>query len=189
MKNRKLVIVAFLLAACMMLAIGYAALNESLEVDGTAEIRKDAAESVYDANIYFTNAEVLTVVADKNTTSINADNKDKVSFTAGSLAKVGDYVEFRYEVSNFNTDLAALLTTTLTANATLAKDDNGTESSIDPSMFTVTYEWDKTTVSPAVGDQPGKAYLTVRVTLNETPQSYIKGSFTLTIGVTSTDPQ
>ena len=187
MKNRKFVVVAFLLVAAMVLGVGYANLVDSLEVDGTTTITKDQATTVFDGDVFFTNAEALPKdgsTTTTNTTSINADNNDKVSFTVHELAAAGDTATFRYEITNtseFEVDLAVLLT----ANTTTVTDDNNVTKTAAQSYFTVEYSLDTNTIEAAQGSTPGVAYLTVTVTLNESIQYYTKGSFTLTITATS----
>lgn len=183
MRNRKTVIVAFMLVVCMILAVGFANLTDSLEISGTAEITKNAAEAAFDADVYFTDAVAIT---NGNTTSINSDNNDKVSFTASSLAAAGDTAVFKYEVSNFNDLKAVIKATDIDANVTTFTDDEGNVTTADASIFKIEYQWDKTTIDAVnAGGDPGVAYVTVTVTLLETPEVYTKGTFTLTISVIS----
>lgn len=185
MRNRKTVIVAFMLVAVMLLGVGYAALTDSLDIGGTAEITKNAAEAAFDADVYFTKATALT---NGNTTSINADNADKVSFTASSLATKGDKAIFEYEVSNYNDLKAVIAATDLDANVTTITDDDGHVSTLDDSLFKITYLWDDTTIDAIDDDaNPGVGVITVTVELLETPQYYTKGTFTLTISVISAE--
>ena len=81
MKNRKSVIVAFLLVAVMLLGVGYAALTDVLDITGTADVNQSAAEESFNEDIFFSAA-----VANEsgNTASVNADNNDKASFTANT---------------------------------------------------------------------------------------------------------
>ncbi|MBR2445216.1 MAG: hypothetical protein IKB28_00955 [Clostridia bacterium] len=178
MKNRKTIIVGFILVACMIMGVGYAVLTDSLEVGGTAEIKKDAAEDAFDFDVRFTNA---TAVTPGNTTSINADNDDKVSFTASSLAEKDDVATFEYEVTNSSDLIAKIASTDIDANVTTLTADDGTVTTPSESIFEVTYSWNTETIAA----NGGTAILTVHVKLKETPTVYAKGTFTLTISVIS----
>ena len=103
MKNRKTVVVAFLLCAVMLLGVGYAALTDTLDITGSADVNQSAAEEAFNEDIYFSAA-----VANEtgNTASVNADNNDKASFTAATLKGQGDKVTFTFTIKN-DGDVAA----------------------------------------------------------------------------------
>ena len=65
MKNRRLALVAFLLCACMIVGVGYAAVITSLNVDGKVSFDHIAADDVteYAEQIHFTG---ITAVKDSN---------------------------------------------------------------------------------------------------------------------------
>ena len=56
MKNRKSIVVAFLLVAVMLLGVGYAALTDILDITGSADINQSAAEEAFNEDVYFTGA-------------------------------------------------------------------------------------------------------------------------------------
>ena len=65
MKNRRLALVAFLLCACMIVGVGYAAVVVNLEVNGTAAFHTDST-SALEGKIHFTgDKEVLDASADR----------------------------------------------------------------------------------------------------------------------------
>ncbi|MBQ9781068.1 MAG: hypothetical protein IJW00_09010 [Clostridia bacterium] len=74
MKNRKLVIVAFMLVAAMVMGIGYAAISGTLTITGTASAFTPNQESVQTA-VHFT-----------GTTGNNNDDDVTATATAGSQA-------------------------------------------------------------------------------------------------------
>ena len=96
MKNRKIVIVAFLLAAMMLLGVGYAALTDVLDITGSADVNQSAAEEAFNEDVYFSGA-----VANEsgNTASVNTDNNDKASFTANTLKGKGDKATFTFTIN------------------------------------------------------------------------------------------
>ena len=60
MKNRKFVVVAFLLVAVMLLGVGYAALTDTLIIIGNAHIDLDTANKTFDEKVYFSAAEATS---------------------------------------------------------------------------------------------------------------------------------
>lgn len=72
MKNRRLALVAFLLCACMIVGVGYAALAEELKIDGTATFHGDDT-SVLDDKVYFTGDTVIVNAAGEKLTTKDTD--------------------------------------------------------------------------------------------------------------------
>ena len=182
MRNRKNIIVAFVLVACMLIGVGYAALVDSLEVDGTTTITKDQATAVFDSDVYFSSATALPkhgATSTTNTTSINSDNNDKVSFTVHELVNVGDIATFEYEITNVS-DLDVNLVASVTGNTTTLTDDDGVTTNATTSYFEVNYAFADGTV-----ESGGTEKLTVTVKLIEAIDCYTKGSFTITVTATS----
>ena len=152
MKNRKTVVVAFMLCAVMLLGVGYASIADVLDITGSADVTKENAQLSFDADVYFTNAVVADDNAGTNTTSINADNNDKASFTANNLKGDGDTAKFTYTIKNAN-DIAAEVTPSISSNT-------ATE------YFDVSSDWAGATKTiPANGELT----YTVTVTLKKTP--------------------
>lgn len=170
MKNRKTVVVAFLLVAVMLLSVGYAALTDVLDITGSADVNQSAAEESFNEDIHFS-----TAVANQtgNTASVNADNKDKASFTANTLKGKDDEVTFTFTIVNEG-DLAATVTPTLNATAGNTK----------PEYFDISSDWDGETKTLAAG---GSLTYTVTVKLLKTPTETISGSFLIELTATSVD--
>ena len=157
MKNRKRVVVAFLLVAVMLMSVGYAALTDVLDITGSADVNKSAAEDAYNADIYFTAA-----VANQtgNTASVNSDNNDKASFTANTLQGAGDTATFTFTITN-DGDLDAIVTPSISSNT-------------NETYFSVSSDWNGQPKTLAAGQT---LTYTVTVTLKETPTDTISGSF------------
>lgn len=108
MKNRKTVIVAFLLVAAMLLGVGYAALTDDLYVNGTLKLDADKLADTYDKEVYFTNANNSTTgtAGVVDTISIgedaNGDANDKVTFVVNSLKTVNEVATFTFKIQNDN---------------------------------------------------------------------------------------
>ena len=131
MKNRRNVVVAFLVVAVMLLGIGYAALTDTLDITGSADVNQSAAEEAFNEDIFFSAA----VANDAgNTASVNADNNDKASFTAATLKGKGDKVSFTFTITNAG-DVDAEVTPKL--NVTLGN--------TNPEYFSIVSDWDGAT--------------------------------------------
>lgn len=123
MKNRKRVVVAFLLVAVLCLGIGYAALTDTLTIGGTFGIQVDnennpGAASEWDEDIYFSAVTKIncsnvgaSTVAKEYTPQISSD-KDTITATipTGALFVENDTVTFTATVKNDNPYYAAKLT-------------------------------------------------------------------------------
>jgi hypothetical protein len=170
MKNRKTVVVAFLLVAVMLMGVGYAALTDVLDITGSADVNQSAAEEAFNEDIYFSAA-----VANEtgNTASVNADNKDKASFTAKTLKGAGDEVTFSFTIKN-DGDVAATVTPTL--NATLGN--------TNPEYFDIESDWGGAPRELAAG---AEISYTVTVTLKKTPTETIAGSFLIELTAKSVE--
>ena len=159
MKNRKSLI-AVLLVAVMLLGIGYAALTDTLDITGSADVNQSAAEEAFNEDIYFSAA-----VANEagNTASVNADNNDKASFTAKTLKGKGDKVTFTFTIKN-DGDVAATVTPKL--NASLGN--------TNPEYFSLTSDWDGDSKVLAANSE---ITYTLTVELLKTPTETIAASF------------
>ena len=170
MKNRKIVVVAFLLIAMLLLGVGYAALTDVLDITGSADVNQSAAEEAYNEDIHFSAA-----VANQtgNTASVNADNNDKASFTASTLKGKDDQVTFTFTIVNEG-DIAAVITPTL----------NAATGNTKPDYFEITSDWNGESKTLAAG---ASITYTVTVKLLQTPTETISGSFLIELTAVSTD--
>lgn len=164
MKNRKTVVVAFLLVAVMLLGVGYAALTDILTINGSAKVEQTAAEEAFNEDIYFSAA-----VANEtdNDASVNPDNNDKASFAANTLKGMGDTATFTFTIQNAG-DVAATVTPVLTSND-------------QTDYFAVTNDWEAAEVLAAGGE----ITYTITVELRKTPTEAIRGSFEVELTATS----
>jgi len=97
MRNRRTIIIAFLLCATLLVGVGYATIAEVLDVDGTAEYGFTGG---FDGKIQFTEAFNFNTTG--NTASLTATNEDKVTFTATSVNDIGEVAYFRFKLENSN---------------------------------------------------------------------------------------
>ena len=93
MKRTK-IIMAFLLCACLIVGVGYAAVVDILDVNGTAEY---GLEHNIDKEIYFQSAYSYD---NDNTASVSSTNNDKITFSVNTLSSTSNVAFFRFEVHN-----------------------------------------------------------------------------------------
>ena len=143
MKKRRTLIISLLLVAAIVLGVGYAALTDILDIQGTAEISIGKAEEAFNEDVYFSD------VSQGNgyTASINADNNDKASFTATGFTKEGDTISITYTIKNDNEDYDALVTPKLLQNS-------------NAEYFYISSDWQST---PQTIEKMGEKTITVTV--------------------------
>jgi len=130
MKNRKRVIVAFVMVAALCLGIGYAALNDTLYATGNLAVNKGEAQEDFKEDVYFTgdytvadkagqpisNGVTVTIAADSQ-----GDTADqlKITVNAGVLQVKGDQVVIKATMQNDSLEYKALVTpqTATTSNS------------------------------------------------------------------------
>lgn len=161
MKNRKIVVVAFLLIAVLLLGVGYAALTDTLDITGSADVNVSDLEKEFEEDIYFSAA--VANEGAPNTASINADNNDKASFSAKSLIKKGDKATFTFTITN---DSDHTVTVTPKLNATMG--NTNTE------YFSIESDW--AGAAKTVAPHSTITY-TLTVELEKDPTQAVSGSF------------
>lgn len=115
MKNRRIVLVCFLLVAAMTIGIGYANLSDTLSVSGTASIDADNSQEVFEGDIYFANAVVkdarATATIGDQTVGTETHPKDAVTIAVneGIFHEVGTEVVVTLTVKSEN-DLPVYVT-------------------------------------------------------------------------------
>ena len=178
MKNRRSVIIAFLLCASILVGVGYATVTDVLDITGSVDVTKEGAQEAFNHDVYF--AESVTVgptvvngtskdgAASGNTSSRNADNPDKVSFTVNSLQGKDDTATFTYTIVNAG-DVDATVTPSISSNT-------------NEEYFDISSSWNGQAQSLAAGTQID---YTITVTLKKTPEDVIAGSFIIELTATS----
>ena len=155
MKNRKTVVVAFLLVAVLLLGVGYAALSDTLTLIGNATIDMKQAEVNFDAKVYFSNAEVVSspnVEAD----SVGGIGSDDATFTAHSLSTKGDVAVFKFTIAN-ESNVDVLITIPENKLSGVPNQSN-----TNPEKFSITYAY---SIHDHVIPSGGTMDITVTVTV------------------------
>ena len=105
MKNRKTVIVAFMLIAAMLLAVGYAALTVDLFIGGNATVNAGQSQDEFEGDIYFDEVDPANDIVTYAANPAAADTATRTSNTqmtigVNSLSLADEYVEFTFTVVN-----------------------------------------------------------------------------------------
>ena len=184
MKNRKTIIVAFMLLACMLLGVGYAALTDTLTIAGQANVTTGESSDEFKEDIYFKSANATA----PDTATVLTDN-NRASFTVNSLSLDGDTATFTFVIANESEHEATVAITATTIRDLIA---DGADSELDDdNVFTVTPSWTSTTIAaatdPADPATAGTTTLTLVVELNGNPTNAVTGYFDITITATTVD--
>ena len=168
MKNRKIVVIAFLVVASLLLGIGYAALTDTLDITGSADVNVSDLEKEYEEDIYFSAA---VANEDGNTASVNGDNNDKASFSAKELVKKDDVATFTFTIQNDSAH-------TVSVQPKL----NAASGNTNPEYFSIVSDWDGAakTIAPN-----GEITYTLTVTLIKDPTEAVSGSFLIELVATA----
>ena len=180
MKNRKTVVVAFLLVAAMLLGVGYAALQDTLTIDGVLGADISTANTQFDHDIYFEKH----VISDPALATVGyADNmRDEATITAKAFQKEGDTVTITFTIINKSVEFDALVTPDVLVEALTVTPANGEH---DP-VFTATWKWaDGTNGAQTIANNDGTMDVSVTITLTETPTEAHEASFTLNFNAES----
>ena len=120
MKNKRNVLIAFILICCLCLSIGYAAVTDILTINGTAGVLIDNPnnddnpednptpfEENFDANLGFSESKAASAsegakMEDKTDASLYANLTDTVSFAISDMKKAGDTATITYTITNKN---------------------------------------------------------------------------------------
>ncbi len=179
MKNRKTVVVAFLLVAVMLLGVGYAALTDTLTIIGNAHIDVDTANKTFDEKVYFSAAETTSSTGTGTTADVAGFNDDDATFTANKLAIVGEESVFTFTIKN-DSNVDAIISVNATKLSGATNPSNSNEE-----IFEVTYEYpDGMTVTK----QGGTITVVVTVAVLKPVTSATSATFGIELTATSVDP-
>lgn len=179
MKNRKFIVVAFLLVAVMLLGVGYAALTDTLIIIGNAHIDLDTANKTFDDRIKFIGAEATSSTGTGTTADVASYSDDDATYTANKLALIGEKSVFTFTIKNDSN-----------ADAEISVNPNKLSGAINPSNsnendFTVEYAYpDGTTVAK----QGGTIRVVVTVTVKQVIQNATSATFGMELTATSVEP-
>ena len=179
MKNRKTVVVAFLLVAAMLLGVGYAALTDTLTIIGNAHIDIDTANKTFDEKIYFSHSEATSSTGTGTTADTASHTADDATYTANKLATVGQQSVFTFTIQNdSNVDA------NITVNSTkLSGVENPSNSNTD--KFNVEYAYPD---GMTIAKNGGTIDVVVTVTVKNPVTAATSATFGIELTATSVDP-
>lgn len=173
MRNKKRILIALFVLALAIVGVGYAAVTQTLKVNGTAQTVSDT-ELSKNLNVYFNactdksiaplKGEVTTSFATKPTT---------ITLETSGFAKKNDRVVVALEVKNGSAEYKVKISATSTV------DDR----------FTLTYDFRSSADATTAGSQTassvavgGSTYLFVTITLKKAPVAEFEGAeFAITL--------
>ena len=171
MKNRKIVIGAFLLIATLLLGVGYAALTTTLTIIGNAHIDMAQAGDNFDARVYFSAAEPVSSTGTGTTADKAAGvGGDDATFTANRLATKGEISTFLFTIQN-DSNVAAAITIDSQTNT-------------NETAFKVTYEY---SIADKVIPAGGSMDITVTVEVIDAITVDTSGIFEIGYSATTVD--
>ena len=182
MKNRKIILVAFMLVACMVVGIGYAALSAELTVTGNATFKADKAQDEFTGDINFTD---VIDKATENTASLVSGKSIEIGIT--NLALMGETTTFTFNIENTSLEHEANLSVkSLKFMGTVITDDNA-DGIYEDDWLSAKIEWpDSTTLEAATDDStPGTAQLKITFTLKQSPTETVVRTINLAIDATT----
>lgn len=184
MKNRRIVVVAFLLAAVLLLGVGYAALTDTLTIGGTLKTDTTVAMDEFDADVYFSATSIVRDDTGNKAVSKIEDGRDDGTIEALHFTAKDQVVVAKYTITNNTDNEFAAVINGGTVTVTNTADDH------DP-IFSVVWSWAEGEVN--TGDatlQPGDSKdLWVTITLLETPQEIHEATFTVSYTATAVENQ
>ena len=186
MKNRRQILVAFMLCAVMLLGIGYAAVTDALDINGMAEINSGNVQNAFDLNVYFSGAvaNAYTTANTPDRAAIDAADNDVATFASYNLAEIGDSTSFTFAITN-NSDLE------VSVMPVLSYSGNTEAQALAQEYFNVYSDWKVDgVVNPKVVAAGSSITYTVTVKLKKTPAlgdgGLLSSSFNIKLTATST---
>ena len=188
MRNRKTVIVAFVLVAVMLMAVGYAALSTDLFIGGNATINADKAQTEFDGQIMFDAVkagDIQTVGTGTSTDALTRTGDKSMDIGVNSLALKDETATFTFRILNESDHEAIASIETLKIMGTPLTEIGGvyTDSWIEAKV-----EWIDNTLEAATDPStPGVATFKITFRLLQNPTEQVVRSINITIDATTTD--
>lgn len=192
MKNRKTVVVAFLLVCCMILGVGYAALTVDLNLAGNATFNPGQAQNEFTENIYLGDSAVIEKTNGTAPISTYTKTTDhSADLAVNSLALDGDRVTYTITVYNESVHDAQLSVKELkimgdpqTENAGVYTGDEWLDTTVE---FVGGNTIAKGTDDGLGNITPGEKQVRITFELKKNPTSTVVRSINITFTATTTD--
>lgn len=188
MRNRKTVIVAFVVAAVLLMAVGFAALTDTLTIIGNAHVDMATAENTFDEKIYFSEATAVSTTGTGSTADTASFSPDDATFTVNRLAVKDQASTFKFVINN-DSNVDAKITVPDTKLSGAANSTNSNTEYFSISYSYATFEDDGTANSDnMVIPSQGYMEITVVVTIIKPVTSATSATFTIEYTATTVDP-
>ena len=183
MKNRRFLVVAFLLVAAMVIGVGYAAISQQLKFTGSINILSDSAQEQFKDDVYFAKEYAASAKSSgkdlsteeaktKNPATPGSDEKPlSFDLAVNTLALSGDTVTYTFTIKNESSHTVQVTFDTLRIREQIMNDSQG-EFSNNEVTVTWKYEWENhVDGQPQVGliAKNGEVKLTITITLKQNP--------------------
>lgn len=194
MKNRKRIVVAFLLVAVMLLGIGYAALTVPLTITGNATFKADQAQNEFTGDIYFSETALTSNTAANPAGTDTATRTSEKAFdiAIASLSLKDETASFTFTINNSSLehDATLAISSFKIMGVEMTHDGNGLYTGDE--WLKAKVEWpDTTTLEKGTlsGEDvtPGTATLKVTFTLLKSPTETVVRSINIGINATTTE--
>ena len=184
MKNRKIVVAAFLLCAVMLLGVGYAALTDTLTINGQLKADNSKSEQDFDLDIYFARESMIVHDDSDNQAALQvADGRDDATIIAQHFTVKDQVVKVKMVIQNDSPEFDALITTE-DIDVIVTPGTEGHDA-----VFDTTWSWAEDAVDQddkTVPKNGGQLNLWVTITLKETPvDDTHTAEFTITFTATA----
>ena len=181
MKNRRTILVTFLILAALVMGAAYAALTDNLFIKGEATLATTSAQTNFDEDVYFTTAAVASTTGTNTATAdsavIGQTDKDSATFYVKSLGQADEKVTFSFVIKNTSTEFDAEVSL-----------DTGYPTTTNTTLFTITYSIvNDGTVNegPITVAAGGTATVYVTVLLKASPTENSTAAFNVNLTATS----
>ena len=181
MKNRRTILVTFLILAALVMGAAYAALTDNLFIKGEATLATTSAQTNFDADVYFSAAAVASTNGSNTATAdsavIGQTDKDSATFYVKSLGNAGETVTFKFTIKNDSTEFDAVVSL-----------ETGYPTTNSAELFTITYSIEQGVANTGAITVPagGTADVYVTVTLKGTPTENTSADFNVNLTAVST---
>ena len=191
MKNRRILVVAFLCFAMLVTAVGYAAVSQTLTINGIGKYDPDEASDVFKDHVYFSSGEKVSYqstgdyTADIVTTTQWGRDVTMVGYEVESLLSSNDWVIFKFTITNENTQpVHVTLTHTHSVNPTNATNPYTCHYYSDSACLQEATTLEIAAATGETADTFGKVDVYVKVVLEDVIDDIVTVNQTLTMVVT-----
>ena len=113
MKNRRSILIALLLCACLIIGVGYAALTQDLAAEGIANISLESATKEFDEDVYFSGLSNFNNISG----SVDANDNDVVNLRINNgLGVIGDTASVDLKIKNVGNAPVTITVNAMTGN-------------------------------------------------------------------------